>query len=148
MSIESTHSRSWVSDRANFGYGFGMTYPHQDRSGEVAGGTIPTPCPTPVAPFARVCVSSRASRGCYNPVKTMTSPMSSSGISISWTSLGTSSTFVLRFLCVWGGFSSRKRFMRYAVAPRMSHRGSDKVVHRKAVRVPACTWDICRHLHA
>ena len=30
------------------------------------------PCPTPGAPFARVCASSRTSRGCYNPVKTMT----------------------------------------------------------------------------
>ena len=108
----------------------------------------PAPCPTPVAPFARVCASSRTSRGCYNPVKTMTSPMSSSGISISWRSLGTSSASVLRFLCVSGGFSSRKRFMRCAVAPRMSHRGSDKVVRRKAVRVTTCTWDICRHSDA
>ena len=63
MSIESTHTRSWVSDRANFGYGFGMTYPHQDGCGGVAGGTSPASCPTPVAPFARVCASSRTSRG-------------------------------------------------------------------------------------
>ena len=74
--------------------------------------------------------------------------MSSSGISISRRSLGTSGASVLRFLCVSGGFSSRKRFMRCAVAPRMSHRGSDKVVRRKAVRVTACTCDICRHSDA
>ena len=30
----------------------------------------------------------------------------------------------------------------------MSHRGSDKVVRRKAVRVTACNWDICRHSDA
>ena len=58
----------------------------------------------------------------------MTSPMSSSGICMSWRSLGISSASALRFLCVSGGFSSRKRVMRYAVAPWMSHRGSDKVV--------------------
>ena len=47
-----------------------MTYPHQDGCGRVAAGTSPAPCPTPVAPFARVCASSRTSWGCYNPVKT------------------------------------------------------------------------------
>ena len=56
-----------------------MTYPYQDGRGRVAGGTSRAPCPTPIAPFARVCTSSRTSQGCYNPVKTMTSPMSSSG---------------------------------------------------------------------
>ena len=30
----------------------------------------------------------------------------------------------------------------------MSHRGSDTSVCRKAVRVTACTWDICRHSDA
>ena len=62
VSIESTHSRSWVSDRAGFGCGLGMPYPHQDGCGGVAGGTSPVPCPTPIAPFARVCTSSRTSR--------------------------------------------------------------------------------------
>ena len=114
MSIESTHSRSWVSDRAGFGYGLGMTYPHQDGCGGVAGGASPAPCPTPVAPFARVCATSRTSRGCSNPVKTMTLPMSSSGISISWRSLGTSISSVLRRLCVSFGLSSQRRFVRHA----------------------------------
>ena len=118
MSIGSTHSRSWVTDRASFGCRLGMTYPHQDGCGGVAGGMSPVPCPTPIAPFARVCASSRTSRGCYNPVKTMTLPMSSSGISISWRSLGTSNASVRRRLCISGGFSSCKRFIRCAVAPR------------------------------
>ena len=128
MSIESTHSRSWVSDRASFGCRLGMTYPHQDGCVGVAGGTNPAPCPTPVAPFARVCTSSRTSQGCYNPVKTATSPISSSGISISWRSLGTSTSSVLRHLCVAFGVSSGRRFMHCAVVSRMSHWGSDKVV--------------------
>ena len=83
VSIKSTHSSSWVSNRVKFGYLFGMTYPHQDDGGGVAGGTSVAPCPTPVAPFARPCASSRTSRGCYNAVKTMPSPMSSGAISIS-----------------------------------------------------------------
>ena len=120
MSIESTHRRLWVNDRASFGCGLGMTYPHQDGCGGVAGGTSPAPCPTPVALLARVCAPSRTSQGCYNPLKTMTSPMSSSGISISRRSLGTTSASVLRRLCVSGGFSSRRRFVRYAGAGRFS----------------------------
>ena len=49
VSVESARSRSWVSDRASFGCGMGMTYPYQDGCGGVAGGTSPVPCPTPVA---------------------------------------------------------------------------------------------------
>ena len=82
-SIESTRSRSWVSDRAGLGYGVGMTYPSLAHCGGLAGGTSPGPCPTLVAPFARVCTSSWTSRGSYNPVKTITSPMSLSRISMS-----------------------------------------------------------------
>ena len=62
VSNESTHSRSWVSDRAGFGCGLGMAYPIQDGCGGVAGGTSPAPCPTPVASCARVCTSSRTTR--------------------------------------------------------------------------------------
>ena len=81
VSIESSQSKSWVSDGASFGYGLGMTHPHRDGRGGVAGGTRLAPCATPVAPFARVCASSRTCRGCYNPVKTITSPMSSRRVS-------------------------------------------------------------------
>ena len=91
--------------------------------------------PTPVAPFARVCMSSRTSRGCCNPFKTMTSPMSSSGISISWRPLGTSTSSVLRRLCISFGFLSRRCFMCCAVVPRTSHLGSDKVVGRQGCRM-------------
>ena len=34
-----------------------MTYPDQASYRGVAGGTSPVPCPTPVAPIARVCVA-------------------------------------------------------------------------------------------
>ena len=109
----------------------------------MAGGTSPAPCPTPLAPITRLSTSSRTSRG-YNPVNTMTRCMPLSGISQSWRSLETSTSYVLRRLCISFGFSSRRHFMCCALASRTSHRGSDKVVRRKFVMVTACTSEISR----
>ena len=139
LSIQSTQSKSWVSEGAGFGCGLGMTYAHKGGSGEVAGGTSLAPCPTPITAFPRLCASSATSRRCYNLVETMTLPMFSTGFTISWKKLRTSNASVLCRLWVSRGFSFRKLIMRCAVAPQMSHRRLDKVVHRKAIRVLACT---------
>ena len=132
VSNESTHRKSWVTERVGLGCGLGMTYPHHDSRSTMARGTSPAPCPKLVADLPGSLLSGQDNHIAYILERDL-HVVEVTG-NLQYRGLLCLAPLVRQIL----GLVS-KALRALCNVPSGFQRRSDKVIRCKAVRVTACT---------